>query len=218
MLYLANGYKRYTLYISVVFKSAIFPSKQTAIFISKGGVKVTSALIKTTEHQSTIQTYTDEVHGMNGAHSRLLSVEKEMHFPWLSMISAAVTVPLKASDWPSIACGSWLGCVLGREGMKCCRKRGDKGREASRCRGGANKERENRQRASQNTKCLNFNTLLNSRAPKHTHSSHFSNCSQTGLRKNRCLSKKACEKLVALQLKSRSSWYGRLASTKFQSE
>lgn len=105
-----------------------------------------------------------------------------MLFLWLSKIITAVTVPLKASDWPSIACGSWLGCVFregGRERMKCCWKRGDQGEEASQCRGGAI-EREARQRASQNTKCLNLNTLENSRAPKNRRASPFSNCSCTG--------------------------------------
>lgn len=42
------------------------------------------------------------------------------------------------------------------------------------------REREARQRASQNTKCLNLNTLENSRAPKNRRASPFSNCSCTG--------------------------------------
>lgn len=127
-------------------------------------------------------------------------------FLWLSKIIAAVKVPLKASDWPSIACGSWLDCVF-REGGREWNAAEREGIRAERLPSAEAEliEREGRQRASQNTKCLNCNTLENSRAPKNRRASPFSNL-------ERVLAEKACEKLVALQSKSRS-WYGRFNSS-----
>lgn len=102
-------------------------------------------------------------------------------FLWLSKIIAGVKVPLKASDWPSIACGSWLDCVF-REGGREWNAAEREGIRAERLPSAEAEliEREGGQRASQNTKCLNCNTLENSRAPKNRRASPFLNCSCTG--------------------------------------
>lgn len=100
--------------------------------------------------------------------------------------------------WLTLCCLrllAWLCFLGGRERMKYCWKRGDQGAEAELI------EREARQRASQNTKCLNLNTLEQQSPQKTDVSPRFQIVHE-------CLPEKACEKLVALQSKNRSR-YGR---------
>ncbi len=190
------------LYMTMVFQSALFPFKQAAIFRLKSRWSDVSP--HPVNRASASQSYIKSSDGMGTLYehrpSQTRPVGKTMLFPWLSKIIAAVTVPLKASDWPSVACGSWLGCVF-REGgrewnaaeRKGIRVEGLPSSEAEL------KEREARHRASQNTKHLNFNTHKTAEPRKTGMPPLF--CSCTGKRKDPMLPREGVWKAGCITVK-----------------